>query len=160
MNRLLTVFAFALCSAVTAQGQASSNCQVRPKSLAAMRHCYRPLLVFSPTGNDPRLKEQTKLLDEAADDMMDRFVMLTPVLPDARRYATPLDTPYAVLSAKEMAAIREHFHIPVASFTALLLDEDGSEVLRSDKPIGVTRLNARIDVMPRRKIEEQRKDAY
>jgi hypothetical protein len=159
MNRLLPI-ALALSFATAALGQASSSCQMRPVSLAAMRHCYRPLLVFSPTGNDPRLQEQTKILDAAADDMMDRFVMLTPVVRDTKHYKAPLDTPYVVLGVKEIAAIRARFHIPETVFTALLLDEDGSVLLRSDRPIEITPLNRRIDVTPKRRIEEQRKDAY
>lgn len=160
MKRLLLPLVLAIAHSFSLHGQASSTCQVRPKSLAAMRHCYRPLLVFSPAGNDPRLKEQTKILDQAADDMMDRFVMLTPIVPDAAHYATPLDTPYIVFSEKQMNVIRAQFHIPTSSFAALLLDEDGSVMLRSDKPIAVTKLNGRIDITPQRKVEERRKDSY
>jgi hypothetical protein len=36
-----------------------------------MHNCYRPLLVFSPTVNDARLKPQRELLNQDADDMMD-----------------------------------------------------------------------------------------
>jgi hypothetical protein len=124
-----------------------------------MRHCYRPLLVFSPRANDERLKKQGEILDEAADYMMDRFVMLTPVLPDARSYQTPLDTPYVVLAAQQMKASRERFHVPEEQFLVLLLDEDGSEKLRSSRPVEATRLNALIDTMPTRKIERERPHA-
>ena len=139
--------------------QANPRCEVQPKTLAAMRSCYRPLLVFSPRVNDPRLKEQVSILDEAADDMMDRFVMLTPVFPDSAGYQTPLDTPYVVLSGKQMKMIRERFHIPESSFQVLLLGEDGSVKLSSPKPISVTRLNTLIDAMPSRKIERERRHA-
>lgn len=124
-----------------------------------MLHCYRPLLVFSPSATDPRLREQTQLLDAAADDMMDRFVLLTPIIHDPGRYATPFDTLYTVLSEREMQAIRDRFHIPDEQFEVLLLNEDGDVVLRSDEPVQVTPLNRLIDTMPRRRIEMKRRNA-
>jgi hypothetical protein len=84
--------ALAILLVFPAFGQANPKCQVRPQTLAAMRHCYRPLLVFSPSANDPRLRKQGAILDDTADDMMDRFVLLTPVIPNSRGYQTPLDT--------------------------------------------------------------------
>lgn len=132
---------------------------MRPETLDAMLHCYRPLLVFSPSATDPRLREQTQLLDAAADDMMDRFVLLTPIVHDPGRYVTPLDTLYIVLSAREIQAIRERFHIPDGQFEVLLLNEDGDVVLRSDEPVQVTPLNRFIDAMPRRRIEMKRRNA-
>ena len=99
--------------AATAFGQASLKCQVQPRTLAAMRHCYRPLLVFSPSATDTRLKRQSEILDADADDMMDRFVLFTPVLPSSKGYSAPLDTPYILLSAQQMQAIRSR--VPCAS---------------------------------------------
>jgi hypothetical protein len=78
--------------AATAFGQASLKCQVQPKTLAAMRNCYRPLLVFSPSATDARLKRQSEILDADADDMMDRFVLFTPILPSSKGFSAPLDT--------------------------------------------------------------------
>jgi hypothetical protein len=158
LPRSLLLIALSLtCSA--ALGQASLKCQVQPKTLAAMHNCYRPLLVFSPTAGDPRLRKQGEILDADADDMMDRFVMFTPILSSTKGYNPPLDTPYVILSAQQMQAIRAQFHIPTESFTVLLLGEDGSEALRSDRPVSSTRLNALIDAMPSRKIEMRRPHA-
>lgn len=139
--------------------QASLQCQMRPSSLKAMLHCFRPLLVFSPSPTDARLKKQSRILDRAADDMMDRFVMLTPVVPNAKKYATPLDTPYIVLKQDVMRAIRKRFHVPRSRFEVLLLDENGRVRLRSSKPINITRLNRLIDSWPERQIEMTRRDA-
>jgi hypothetical protein len=153
---LLIAFSF---SCVMAMGQASPKCQVQPKTLAAMHNCYRPLLVFSPAGNDPRLRQQGRILDTGADDMMDRFVMFTPILADTKKFSAPLDTPYVVLSAHEMESIRTRFHIPASSFVVLLLGEDGGEQLRSESPVGLTRLNSLIDASPSRKVEMRRPHA-
>jgi hypothetical protein len=157
--RSFITIALLFITSLTAAAQASPKCQVRPKTLAAMRHCYRPLLVFSPRADDPRLKKQAEVLDNDADDMMDRFVMLTPVLPSAKGYAAPLDTPYVVLNTKEMQSIRERFHIPADSFLVLLLGEDGQEKLRSTRPVPATRLNGLIDATPERRIERERPHA-
>jgi hypothetical protein len=139
--------------------QARPSCQVIPKSLAAMHACYRPLLVFSPQADDALLKEQSAALDAAADDMMDRFVMLTPVVPDAKDFTAPLDTPYTVLSQQEMNSIRTRFHVRTDEFAVVLLGEDGREKLRSTKPVDVDRLNALIDSMPERRVEMRRPHA-
>ena len=99
-----------------------------------MKGCYRPLLVFSANGDDLRLRRQVEMLDAAADDMMDRFVLFTPIVPDGKRVSTPADSPYTVLNPKEMAAARAQFHIPTAEFTVLLLDEDGTVKTAIAKP--------------------------
>jgi hypothetical protein len=155
----LLVTALFLMAVSPAFGQANANCQVRPKTLTAMRHCYRPLLVFAPRSGDPRLKKQGAILDDDADDMMDRFVMLTPVLTDSKGYQTPLDSPYIVLGKSEMQAIRARFHVAEDRFLVLLLGEDGSEALRSSEPVDATRLNALIDTMPSRRVERERPHA-
>jgi hypothetical protein len=148
---------FLACGSLRAQARPS--CAVVPKSLTAMHACFRPLLVFSPQADDARLKVQSAVLDAAADDMMDRFVMLTPVVPDAKGFAAPLDTPYTVLSQQEMDAIRTRFHVRDDVFAVVLLGEDGQEKLRSAKPVDVDRLNALIDSMPERRVEMRRPHA-
>jgi hypothetical protein len=156
--RLLFLVALFLPCA-SALGQASAKCQVRPKTLSAMRNCYRPLLVFSPTAGDSRLKKQGELLDQDADDMMDRFVMFTPIVASTKSFSAPLDTPYVVLSSQQMQAIRSQFQVPSDGFLVLLLGEDLGEKLRSTRPVDPTRLNALIDQMPSRKLEMQRPHA-
>jgi hypothetical protein len=124
-----------------------------------MRHCYRPLLVFSPSTTDARLTKQQSTLDNAADDMIDRFVLFIPVPAKSTNYQPPLDTPYVLLKQKELTAIRSRFHIPESQFTVLLLGEDGEIKLRSTNPVTITRLNSLIDAMPDRKLEMQRPHA-
>lgn len=154
----VVVLVFAVFASA-AWGQTSLKCQVQPKTLAAMRNCYRPLLVFSPSASDSRLKRQGQILDADADDMMDRFVMFTPILPSAKGYDAPLDTPYVLLSSQQMQAVRTQFDVPQDTFLVLLLGEDGSEALRSAKPLNSERLNDFIDTMPSRKREMLRPHA-
>ena len=139
--------------------QAKLSCAVVPKTLEAMKDCYRPLLVFSASGDDARLRKQVSLLDEDADDMMDRFVLYTPIVPDGHEVTTPSDAPYTVLGNDQMKDVRAKFHIPSGEFVVLLLDEDGKVMLRSRIPVETDRLNALIDSTPLRKAEMQRPHA-
>jgi hypothetical protein len=139
--------------------QAKLTCAVVPRTLDAMKDCYRPLLVFSANGDDARLKGQVSRLNEAADDMMDRFVLYTPIVPDGHNVSTPADSPYTILSSDQMKAVRAKFHIAAAEFVVLLLDEDGSVMLRSRAPVDADRLNALIDKTPRRQAEAHRPHA-
>jgi hypothetical protein len=139
--------------------QAQPSCVVVPKTFAAMHHCYRPLLVFAPRPSDPRLTEQEKMLDGDADDMMDRFVLFTPVTPDGRKVNPPLDAPWTILPQAQMDALRKQFHIPLGDFVVLLVDEDGSIMFRTDAPVNPFRLNRIIDRTPLRQREMLRKDA-
>lgn len=139
--------------------QAKLTCAVVPKTLDAMKDCYRPLLVFAAGGDDARLKRQVAMLDEAADDMMDRFVLYTPIVPDGHNVSTPADSPYTILSADQIKGVRAKFHVPVTEFAVLLVDEDGSVMLRSRTPVEADRLNAVIDKTPRRQAEAHRPHA-
>jgi Domain of unknown function (DUF4174) len=139
--------------------QAGPHCQVVPKSMAAMRGCYRPLLVFSPSATDGRLRRQSVLLDAAADDMMDRFVLFTPVVQDEARVNPPRDAPYTKLPEPEVSAVRQRYEISAGTFAVVLLDEDGTVRLRSENPVSADRLNGVIDRTARRQAEMQRPHA-
>lgn len=124
-----------------------------------MRSCYRPLLVFAPSSSDPRLAMQRDALDRDADDMMDRNVLLVPVVDGAAHFQTPLDAPFVLLGGGEIAATRKRYGVAPGSFQVLLLGEDGGPKLRSRAPVPVERLNSLIDTMPTRKLEMQRPHA-
>src|SRR5580698_8541039 len=116
MTKHFLPLAILLLAPLFTHAQARPGCALKPTSLSQMRRCYRPLLVFSPSATDARLVKQQSALDESADDMMDRFVLLVPVLAKSTNYQTPLDTPYAILPPKELAAIRTRFEIPENQF--------------------------------------------
>jgi hypothetical protein len=150
---------FCLLAAVAltnAYAQARPDCAVRPATLAEMRGCYRPLLVFAATADDPRLKAQQDALDNDADDMMDRNVLLVPVVESGKGLQLPLDAPYVVLPSTESEAARKRFGVAPGSFEVVLLGEDGGAKLRSGTPVATDRLNGLIDSMPTRRIEMQR----
>lgn len=158
-RRLPQLATLLLLSNPVLQAQARPQCQVVPQSFAAMHGCFRPLLVFSPTSNDGLLRRQIALLDRDADDMMDRFVLYTPITSSPGRIGAPLDAPYTILDAQQRSEIRARFHIPESQFAVLLLDEDGSVMLRSANPVNPARLNALIDRTPERQAEMLRAHA-
>ena len=139
--------------------QAKLSCKVQPATLAEAQNCWRPLLVFSPTDNDPNLLRQEHILDQDADDMMDRFVLLIPVVPNAKNTPTPLDSPWTLVSQQQMNLIRAQFHIPDNHFEVILLDEMGKPLLHSDLPVSTNLLKAIIHTLPRRKMEKLRRGA-
>lgn len=122
-----------------------------PRHSPQCTNCYRPLLVFSPTAAAARLKKQSELLDQDADNIMDRFVMFTPIVPSSKSFCAPLDTAYVVLSSQQIQAIRAQFQVPAESFLVLILGEDLGERLRITHPVDPMRLNALIDQMPARR---------
>jgi hypothetical protein len=139
--------------------QAKLSCKVQPASLAEAQNCWRPLLVFSPTDNNPNLLRQEHILDRDADDMMDRFVLLVPVVPNAKNTPTPLDSPWAVMPQPQMDQIRAQFQVPDDHFEVILLDEMGKPILHSDLPVSTHLLKAIIHTLPRREIEKYRRGA-
>ncbi len=151
----LLLFPFIAALACGARAQTRPDCPTRPQTLAAMRGCYRPLLVFAPSVGDRRLAAQRTAVDQAADDMMDRDVLLVPMVEAGASFEPPLDAPYSVLGVHEMAAARRRYGVAPGKFTVVLLGEDGSEKLRSDKPVMAEELNSLIDRMPTRKLEMQ-----
>ena len=120
-----------------------------------MRGCYRPLLVFAPIGGGPRLHEQIRLLDAAADDMMDRNLLFVPVLENQGKYQPPLDAPTTALRKADQAELRRRFHIAPGEWKAVLIGEDGGAKLESAEPLTMDKLMGTIDAMPTRKREMQ-----
>jgi hypothetical protein len=143
---MLTVTA--LISATAADAQLGSGCPVQPTTLKAMRDCFRPLLVFAPTARDGSLAAQQALLEQYADDMMDRNLLYVPVLAQSSHFEAPLDAPYVLLKQSEMNAIRAQFQVGASEFAVALVGKDGGEKFRSKKPISVLKLDALVDAMP------------
>ena len=148
---LLAVATLTLGRAVYDQpvaAQADPSCPVQPTTLRAMRNCFRPLLVFAPSARDPRFAAQQALLEQYADDMMDRNLLYVPVLIQGTHFEQPLDAPYVVLKQSELNAIRARFKVDPAEFVLVLVGKDGGEKFRTTKPISVLKLDALVDAMP------------
>lgn len=130
-----------------AHAQLRPGCPARPATLKAMRNCYRPLLVFAPSGRDASLVAQQKMLDQYADEMMDRNLLYVPALAQSGHFETPLDAPHVVLKQAELSAIRTRFQIGPSEFAVVLVGKDGGEKFRTQKPISVLKLDEIVDAM-------------
>lgn len=148
-----------LLAPLALHAQAKLSCKVQPTTLAEAQNCWRPLLVFSPSDHNPQLLAQEHILDQDADDMMDRFVLLVPVVPNAKKTPTPLDSPWTIMPQQQMDQIRAQFHVPNDLFEVILLDEMGKPLFHSDHPVTTNYLKAVIHNLPRRKIEKYRRGA-
>jgi hypothetical protein len=146
LTLLLALTALAVASSAVAQ--ASPNCPVQPTTFKAMRNCFRPLLVFAPTPRDAPFATQQKMLDEYADEMMDRNLLYVPVLAQTSHFELPLDAPYVVLKPSELNAIRDRFKVAPSDFVVVLVGKDGGEKFRWTKPVSVLKLDALVDAMP------------
>jgi hypothetical protein len=138
----------ALAASHLGVAQASPGCPVQPASMKAMRNCYRPVLVFAASARDPSFSSQQALLEQYADDMMDRNLLYVPVLAKPALFNQPLDAPYVMLTGAELKGIRERFHVGPSEFMVILVGKDGGEKFRSSKPVSVLKLDALVDAMP------------
>jgi hypothetical protein len=120
-----------------------------------MRNCYRPLLVFAPSAASGSFRKQQSLLEQYADDMMDRNILFVPLAADSAHFTAPLDAPYAVLSKSQLASLRHRFQVAPDAFTVILLGEDGGEKFRASTPVSVLKLDGIVDAMPMRKQDMQ-----
>jgi hypothetical protein len=123
-----------------------------------MRNCFRPVLVFAPTAKDPSFVSQQAMLEQYADDMMDRNLLYVPVLEQPKQFQQPLDAPYVVLKQAELNTLRARFQVDPSEFTIILVGKDGGEKFRSHKPISVLKLDALVDSMPMGQQEKAARD--
>lgn len=124
MNRLTTMIAMFLPIAAVAQESALSE------------HLWlaRPLVIFSPSQDDPRLAQQLRFIDARSDELEERDVVVI------------VDT-----ATEEGSALRDEFH--PRGFQLLLIGKDGQVKLRKPFPWDVRELSRAIDKMPMRRQE-------
>jgi hypothetical protein len=115
--------------------------------LNSMKDRARPLLIFAPKPDDPRLQIQLRTLTEHAAEAHDRDLV-----PIALPYNNPSPTE-AQLSANDAEAARRKFHVDPQDFVVILVGKDGGAKLRASKPLSIRTLNETIDGMPMRKDE-------
>jgi Domain of unknown function (DUF4174) len=120
-------------------------------SLAELRNQSRVLLVFAPKPDDAQLEIQLRRLNEDAAALTERDVVAIAV-----PYESP-STTAAQLSDAEATAARRRFNVAPTDFVVILVGKDGTEKLRSQKPLTVDRLCATIDAMPGRQDEMRQK---
>ena len=126
------------------------------QTVAGLVDRNRVLLVFAPSGQDPRVQTQIRLLSRHSAEMKERDLVLLPVFlqsgtPTGSDTLRELQPP--PVSDAEQLALRRQYTIGQTDFAVVLLGKDGGEKFRSTTPVPVERLDQIIDAMPMRKNE-------
>jgi hypothetical protein len=130
-----------------APAQLNPGCPVQPATLKAMRNCYRHLLIFAPSARDASFISQQALLDEYADDVMDRNLLYVPVLGLSAHFGAPLDAPYVLLKPSEMNAIRGRFQIGASDLWWCCLGKTAARNSGQRNLFSVLKLDDIVDAM-------------
>ena len=120
-------------------------------SLAQLQKNSRLLLVFAPDANRPEFKRQLELIQRHSFELSIRNTVFVPVS-TASKYGEekfsfenlPIGTP------AEQAEARSRFHVQPGDFLVILIDENGTQQIRSAVPVDIHELTASLDSLPTR----------
>ena len=119
-------------------------------SLSAARGHLRPLLIFAPDPNDPRLATQCRMLANPGFAERDVIIAMPPSHAESSA-CHPLSP--AGISEAESALAHRRFHVDPGKFTIILVGKDGGEKFTSNSPVEAQKLFDLIDAMPMRRDE-------
>jgi hypothetical protein len=105
----------------------------------------RPLLVFAPTDNDPRLVETVRRIEASRCDFVERDMVLGLIVTDG---ISTLDG--QVVDTSQAQRLLSEFGIGANSFSVVLIGKDGGEKLRVNDVPDLQAIYAVIDGMPMR----------
>ncbi len=130
-------------------GPASPRKEPAPwPGMQAYRWSNRPLLIFAPSDDDPRLARQRRPLADRAKGVAERDMVLIEVTgdrvtQDGRQVGGP----------ETIAELREEYGVGGEDFRVILVGKDGTAKLRREAPVTADELFERIDSMPMRQRE-------
>ena len=113
----------------------------------------RLLLIFAPSADDSRLREQQAILANSVAGLIERDLVILRLTPDS----DPIIDNQPAIDV-DSANIYRDFQIEPGDFRLLLVGKDGTLKLSSDLPVPTTRLFDLIDSMPMRQWEMQNQD--
>ncbi|MGI9126556.1 MAG: DUF4174 domain-containing protein [Mycobacterium sp.] len=105
----------------------------------------RPLLVFSPTDNDPRLVDMMGRIEATRCDFAERDMVLGMIVTEG---AGTLDG--QTVDASQAQRLQTQFGVDANSFSVVLIGKDGGEKLRVNSVPDMPAIYAVIDGMPMR----------
>jgi hypothetical protein len=153
--RAVIVFLLAMSISIGIEAAQNEGCPEHPATLAAMRDCDRPLLIFSPSSSDVHLARQLQELNAHPSVLRERDVRVVVLTADNTRLASTIlqGIPATLLNESEQEKIRTQFHISPDHFTVLLIGKDGGEKMLRNAFVSVQELSRKIDSMPMRQLE-------
>jgi len=147
---LLLLLLAGTCTVQT-QAQTQSQDQVpaqstdRP-SLAELQTTARVLLVFAPSVNNPTFRQQLDYIQRHSFELSSRNTVFVPISTTSNvadeKYSLenlPIGTP------SEQAEARARFHVQPGDFVVILVDENGTQQIRSATPVDIHALIATLD---------------
>ncbi len=148
MQRLMVSVGFALCAVASGPAQSAQSSTL----LHGMQDRFRPLLIFAGA-SDPRVGEQYRTLAANASGVQDRHIriVLVTTTPTPAQPTPPSGTVAPTLQEQQL--LRAQFHVPLNTFTVVLVGKDGGEKFRSATPVSFVTLSHVIDAMPMRQQE-------
>jgi hypothetical protein len=108
----------------------------------------RPLVLFAPTDNDPRLAETLDRIDASRCDVVDRDMVIGVVVAEGN---STLDG--QAIGFEEAQRLKNRYAIGENAYTVLLIGKDGGEKLRLNEVPDLGAIFAVIDGMPMRSRE-------
>ena len=130
---------------VLATGAALGPAQAAAAELSDYLWQRRPLLVFAPTANDPRLGETMSRIEASRCDFADRDMVLGVIVAQG---TSTLDG--QVVDTDQAQRLLSEFGIGAGSFSVVLIGKDGGEKLRVNDVPDLAAIYAVIDGMPMR----------
>lgn len=108
----------------------------------------RPLVVFAPSGNDPRLTETLRNIDDAQCAFAERDMVLAVVVADG---SSTLGG--AAMAPDQSERLRQQYGVAPDAFAVVLVGKDGGEKWRADNVPDLKVVFSVIDGMPMRSRE-------
>ncbi|MDP9039962.1 MAG: DUF4174 domain-containing protein [Acidobacteriota bacterium] len=119
--------------------------------LTQLQGSSRILMVFAPDANSANFKRQLALIEHHSFELSARNTVVVPVSENVGIAADIFGGEQLPLSSTtDQVYARARFHVEPSDFVVLLLNEDGAEQLRSQRPVDIHELVARLDSMPQR----------
>jgi len=139
------------CVLLVLFGTSAPRCAAQNEALVQLQGTSRVLLIFSPDSNNARFKRQLELIEHHNFELTERNTVVVPIAFVNHASDEHFVGENLVLGAPgEQAYARTRFHVQPGQFLVVLLKADGSEQLRSDNPIDIHELTAKLDVPIRR----------
>lgn len=131
-----------------------ADAQLKPVEASLERYKWkkRPLLLFSPSADNPAYLRQKDSVQAAAQGLRERDMVVVELVGQDKVYIDG-----ALQRRRQSRALRERFQVPPESFAVLLVGKDGTEKSRNTAPVGLEEIFNRIDQMPMRR-QEMRRD--
>ena len=118
--------------------------------IAQLQTTSRVLIVFAPDTNSANFKRQLQLIEHHSYELTERNTVVVPVSLAAGPSEDNFSGENLPLSTNsEQADARTRFHVQPGEFLVVLISQDGTEQIRSAKPVDIHQLTASLDAIPR-----------